>query len=72
MSDREIMNAKNYNNDLKVKTTLPSDRDMAHWMYQTLNLYAEEIFGEFGFANLTESQQIDVLKAMYADNMILK
>ena len=64
MSDREIMNAKNY------QVVPPTPKDFARWLQYTLDLEAEEMYGEFGFAVLTEEQQREVIAEIYSRGLI--
>ena len=71
MSDREIMNAKR---GLTIGgepvSTGPTPKDMARWLQYTLDIESEEMFGEFGYATLTEEEQRQVLEEVFAKGLI--
>ena len=71
MSDREIMNAKmGLTINGEPVSTRPTPKDMARWLQQTLDIEAEELFGEFGYATLTEEEQRQVLEEVFAKGLI--
>ena len=75
MSDREIMNAKQGITPT-VKTAAghviqkPTAKDFARWLQFTLDLEADEMFGEFGYSTLTEEQQREVIAEVYNKGLL--
>ena len=69
MSDREIMNAKQglpVNWRPTNEVTTPKPNEFARWLLQTLDMEAEEMFGEFGFDTLTEEEKLQVIAEIYS------
>ena len=52
------------------KVTKTSSKDFSLWLYQTLDLEAQELFGEFGYATCTMEEQMTVLKEVYEKGLI--
>ena len=71
MSDREIMNAKQgLTVDGQPIATRPTPSDFARWLQFTLDLEADEMFGEFGYSTLTEEQQREVIAEVYNKGLL--
>ena len=47
-----------------------TNKDKASWLKQTLDIYSEEIFGEFGYNTLNDKQQLQVLIEVIADGLL--
>lgn len=45
-------------------------KDEASWLSTTLDIYAQDMYGEFGYNTCTEKEQLQVLEAIITDKMI--
>ena len=45
-------------------------KDFARWLQYTLDLEAEHLFGEFGFATLNEDEQRKVIESVHEQDLI--
>ena len=45
-------------------------KDFARWLQYTLDLEAEHLYGEFGFATLNEEEQRKVIESVHEQDLI--
>lgn len=48
-----------------VTVTRPTNKDLARFLKQSMDIIAEERFGEFGYDTCTEEEKLEILKEIF-------
>ena len=48
-----------------MKTTKPTNKDLAMFLKQSMDILADELFAEFGYDTCKESEKIEILKELF-------